>query len=194
MAIRISGGRKLHTPPGQVTRPTVARVRLAVFNLLQHRIRDARWLDLFCGSGSMGCEALQRGAAHVTAVDCNRSVVALARQNLNMVRTDHQTLCLHRQDVLAWLRLHRPSPAEPAGGGPPAFDLVYADPPYGQELYGAVAAALGQTDLLSPGGLLLLECNSRNVPRGLEGWQTVDQRRYGTTTVLILQPQQPPHR
>ena len=190
MAIRISGGRKLQTPPGVTTRPTVARVRLAVFNLLQHRIQDARWLDLFCGSGAMGCEALQRGAAHVTAVDCHRSALALARQNLNMVRSGQQTLCLRRQDVLTWLRLHRPSPEDPPGSRPAPFDLVYADPPYGQELYDAVAAALLRTRLLNPGGLLLLECNSRNVPQSLEGWQTVDQRRYGTTTVLILQPQQ----
>ena len=188
MVIRISGGRKLQTPPGNGTRPTVARVRLAVFNLLQHRIQGARWLDLFCGSGSMACEALQRGAAHVTAVERNGPVLATARRNLNMVRTGRQTLCLYRQDVLAWLRLHRACTQQPGVDPHQPFDLIYADPPYGEALYGAVAAGLLLTELLDPGGLLLLECNSHNVPRSLQGWQTVDQRRYGTTSVLIVQP------
>ena len=85
MSLRISGGRRLQSPPGTVARPTAARVRLAVMNLLADRLAGCHWLDLCCGSGVMGCEALQRGAALVVAVEQDRRVAAVARANLEAV-------------------------------------------------------------------------------------------------------------
>ena len=71
MSLRLSGGRRLQSPPGNTVRPTSSRVRLAVMNLLAAELPGCRWLDLCCGSGVMACEALQRGAREVVAVRTN---------------------------------------------------------------------------------------------------------------------------
>ena len=86
MTLRLSGGRRLQSPPGSTARPTAALVRLAVMNLLAARVPGSRWLDLCCGSGVMACEALQRGAAEVVAVERDRRIAAVARANLELVR------------------------------------------------------------------------------------------------------------
>ena len=85
MSLRLSGGRRLQSPPGEIARPTAARVRQAVLNLLQAELPGCRWLDLCCGSGVMACEALQRGAAEVVAIERDRRVAAVARANLEAV-------------------------------------------------------------------------------------------------------------
>ena len=69
MALRLSGGRRLHSPKGEVARPTTARVRQAVMNMFAVELRGCRWLELCGGSGVMACEALQRGAAAVLLVE-----------------------------------------------------------------------------------------------------------------------------
>jgi 16S rRNA G966 N2-methylase RsmD len=85
MSLRVSGGRRLRSPKGDLARPTSARVRLAVINLLAPRLAGARWLDLCCGSGAMACEALQHGVAEVVAVERDRRIAAVARANLEAV-------------------------------------------------------------------------------------------------------------
>ncbi|MBM5794489.1 MAG: 16S rRNA (guanine(966)-N(2))-methyltransferase RsmD, partial [Cyanobacteria bacterium K_DeepCast_0m_m1_088] len=82
MSLRLSGGRLLQSPPGSSARPTPSRVRLAVMNMLAADLPGCRWLDLFSGSGVMGCEALQRGAAAVVAVDQQRAMASTSRINL----------------------------------------------------------------------------------------------------------------
>ena len=86
MSLRVSGGRRLQSPPGSTARPTAARVRLAVMNLLAAEVPGSRWLDLCCGSGVMACEALLRGASEVVAVERDRRIAAVARSNLAAVR------------------------------------------------------------------------------------------------------------
>ena len=81
MSLRLGGGRKLRSPQGNTTRPTTARVRQAVFNILGAEVRGAAWLDLFSGSGVMACEALRHGASRVEAVELDRRTAAVARQN-----------------------------------------------------------------------------------------------------------------
>ncbi|MCH9713851.1 MAG: RsmD family RNA methyltransferase [Cyanobacteria bacterium] len=86
MSLRLSGGRKLQSPNGQTARPTPARVRLALMNILAAELPGCRWLDLCSGSGAMACEALQRGAATVVAVEQDRGHAAVVRANLEAVR------------------------------------------------------------------------------------------------------------
>jgi len=183
MSLRLSGGRKLDSPAGQVARPTPARLRLAVMNILAGRLAGSAWLDLFCGSGVMACEALQRGAAQVVAVDQDRRMVATARRNLEAVAQGLapglERLVVQRE-VLAWLA---------SGSMPPhssGFDLIYADPPYAAGLYGAVAAAVAGGCWLKPEGLMLWECSSLAIPLVPVGWELKDQRRYGSSTLLQL--------
>lgn len=182
MSLRLSGGRKLISPPGEMARPTTARVRQAVMNLLACDLPGARWLDLFSGSGVMACEALQRGAAAVVAVEQDRRVGAAARRNLTAVAaslagaSEVPQVSVLAREVLGWLG------SAPVEG----FDLIYADPPYSAGLHGPVAELVARRGWLRAGGSLVWECASGNVPEVPPGWEVRDQRRYGGTTLLIL--------
>ena len=183
MSLRLSGGRKLQSPPGLTARPTPARVRQAVMNMLAVQLPGCRWLDLCSGSGVMACEALRRGAARVVAVDHDRRHVAVARTNLEGVAAAvaGASVQVRQGEVLRWLRAGRQA------SGEEPFDLVYADPPYAAGLYEPLAAAILSGGWLQANGELLLECASNNVPAVSQGWALIDQRRYGSTTVLRLQ-------
>ncbi len=233
MSLRLSGGRRLQSPPPNGARPTPARVRQAVMNMLAPELPGCSWLDLCCGSGAMACEALQRGAARVVAVDRDRRHAALARANLEAVaaglassRGQAPALQVHHCEALHWLRNNTAANSyvtananasgtanargtakangTAAGHGTDAsdatesansaalttegnsFDLIYADPPYAAGLYEALAAAVHQGDWLRADGQLLLECGSSLVPPVPENWELVDQRHYGSTTLLRL--------
>jgi 16S rRNA (guanine(966)-N(2))-methyltransferase RsmD len=158
-------------------------VRLAVMNLLASEIPGSRWLDLCCGSGVMACEALQRGAAQVVAVERDRRIAAVARGNLEATLAGRpaQRVEVVQADVLRWLAT-RPSATPPI-----RFDLIYADPPYAAGLHGPIATAVGAGRWLEPGGTLVWECASDGVPPDPPGWQRRDCRRYGGTTLVLLQ-------
>ena len=183
MSLRLSGGRRLQSPPGAVARPTAARVRLAVMNLLAPRLRGCRWLDLCCGSGVMACEVLQRGAATAVAVERDRRVAAVALANLELVAASlapPAAVTVHRREVLQWLDSEKPSP----------FNLIYCDPPYRSGLHGAVAEAVMRRGWLAPKGVLVWECGSDVLPSVPPGWLVRDQRRYGGTSLMLLELEQ----
>ena len=204
MSLRLSGGRRLQSPPGAMARPTAARVRQAVINLLAMELPGCRWLDLCCGSGVMACEALQRGASQVVAVERDRRIAAVARANLAAVagslRQDPPpSIAVVQAEVLAWLGQASPGggKAEPAAmgegflgapGDPGGrFNLIYADPPWPDDLHGAIAIAVARGQWLSTGGTLVWECPSERVPAPPSGWKLRDSRRYGSSTVVLLE-------
>jgi 16S rRNA (guanine966-N2)-methyltransferase len=195
MSLRLSGGRRLQSPSGDTARPTPSRVRLALMNILAAELPGCRWLDLCSGSGVMACEALQRGAAAVVAVEQDRRHAGVARTNLEAVRAgqaSQPSVRVHCAEVERWLR--RAGGADHQGataGSERGFDLIYADPPYAAGLYPAISAAVAAGGWLKPSGTLILECSSRDIPalEQLPGpWILRDQRTYGSTSVLMLQP------
>ncbi len=195
MSLRLSGGRRLQSPSGDTARPTPSRVRLALMNILAAELPGCRWLDLCSGSGVMACEALQRGAAVVAAVEQDRRHAAVARANLEAVRAGlarEGRVSVHCAEVGRWLR--RPPSADSHSSQLPAargFQLIYADPPYAAGLYPTLCAGVAAGNWLTPDGTLLLECSSSAIPvlAELPGqWTLRDQRRYGSTSVLLLQP------
>lgn len=188
MSLRLSGGRRLQSPPGDIARPTPSRVRQAVMNMLQHELPGCSWLDLCCGSGVMACEAIQRGARRVVAVDQDRRLVATARANLELVaasRTPAADVTVVQQEVVRWLRAGQRSSSD-RGPEERSFELIYADPPYAADLYQPLMQAVWSGDWLRRGGRLLLECATAARPEITAGWHLAQERRYGTTTVLIL--------
>lgn len=181
MVLRLSGGRRLQSPPGDTARPTPSRVRRAVMNMLAAELPGASWLDLCCGSGVMGCEALQRGVRRVLAVDQDRRMAATARHNLELVAAQQQpaaTVQVVPQEVIGWLNQGNRS-GEP-------FELIYADPPYAAGIYPQLAAAVLDGHWLQDDGVLLLECATAQPPSLPEGWSLIKQKRYGTSSVLML--------
>lgn len=154
--------------PGGV-RPTSDRVREAVFDILDALggVEGAHVLDLFCGSGAMGLEALSRGAASATFVDRDTRALAAVERNLRHVGLEEAQADVVRATLPAWLA---------RGGTGQAVDVVFCDPPYAfdrwEELLGA-----------APGRLAILE-SDREVPVP-EGWDVVRTRRYGGTLVTV---------
>lgn len=147
MSLRIYGNRQLKTVSGQDTRPTLAKVRQALFNIWQGEISGCRWLDLCAGTGSMGAEALCRGAASVTGIEQSGRACGVIRENWQQVAQPHQTLQVIRGDILQKL---------PRLAGQ-SFDRIYFDPPYASDLYQPVLAAIAQHRLLASSGELAVE-------------------------------------
>ena len=115
-----AGGLTLQ-PPGKGTRPTMDRVRAAIFSSLGERVPEARVLDLYAGSGALGIEALSRGAASATFVENHGPTAGLIRKNLQTTRLDRSGGSVQQMDAMRFLDLY---------AAPESFDLVFADPPY----------------------------------------------------------------
>jgi 16S rRNA (guanine(966)-N(2))-methyltransferase RsmD len=140
-------GRILKAPAGLATRPSGARVRQTLFDILAPHVEGARVLDLFAGGGAVGFEAHSRGAALVVLVDSAAPAHAALKANAALL--GGAGLEVYRQDAetaLAGFAAQRRS-----------FDLVYLDPPYGSDLYERALERLGAPGLLAPGALVVAE-------------------------------------
>lgn len=129
MSLHIIAGflknRSLFTPKSQQTRPTSSRLRGTFFNICQHCIEEADFLDLFAGSGAMGIEALSRGAKSSTFVDNHKEATHCIVKNVQNLNIKEKSVIIHG-DVLEVVRRFSESRKQ--------FDLIYADPPYGKML------------------------------------------------------------
>lgn len=141
-------GRRLKAPRGQDTRPTGARVRQSLFDVLAPLVPGARVLDAFAGSGGVGLEALSRGAARVVLVDRSGPAVEAVRENLRALAPGGQAE-VFRQDALVAIRA--------LGAAGESFDLVYLDPPYDSGLYEPALDLLDRTGVLAEDGLAVAE-------------------------------------
>ncbi|MEM9137590.1 MAG: 16S rRNA (guanine(966)-N(2))-methyltransferase RsmD [Cyanobacteria bacterium P01_F01_bin.42] len=180
MAIRIYGKRLIETPPGLATRPTAAKVREAVFNIWQGQIPEARWLDLCTGSGSMGAEALARGAAEVVGIELNTRACRVIHDNWRRVSRAPQKFSVLRGRVQTRLK-----------GLQPAFDLIYFDPPYQAGLYGPVLEQINRLELLSPQGAIAAEHGREQIlPDAVADLVATKRSHYGQTSLTFYQRQE----
>ncbi len=187
--LRLSGGRRLRSPAGSGTRPTTARVREAVMNMLAPDLQGASWLDLCSGSGVMGCEAIERGVTRVWAVEKDPKTASICRQNLKMVsegKSPSPTIQVIRGDVVGWLKGGRPQSLE-------KFDLIYFDPPYGSDLYQPTLDALLDGDWVAQEGLLICEHTKTRPLTPCPSWSVINQRHYGSSALLLLSLQERCH-
>jgi len=175
MPLRISGRRPLHTLPGQHTRPTSARVRQAVFNILQGQVAGSRWLDLCAGSGAMGAEALTRQCASVVGVELSPKAAQVVKQNWEQVRQPHQSIQVICGDAVQVV-------GELAGQGC-QFDVIYCDPPYHSPVYAQVLPHLPL--LLSDHGILIVEHHHHHPLPPIPTLNLMKQRFYGHTTLSL---------
>ena len=180
--LRLTGGRRLISPDGMATRPTTARVREAVMNILAPRLRGSRWLDLCSGSGVMGCEAIERGVSAVFAVERDNRCAKICIKNLNDVADQCEPkplIKVVRRDLLLWLK-------ERWKDDP--FDFIYFDPPYDRNLYQSALKLLGQGSWIRRDGVLICEHRSGQEPDRTSDWTVLDRRSYGTSSLLLLSP------
>jgi 16S rRNA (guanine966-N2)-methyltransferase len=176
MSLRIYGNRLLKTLPGQETRPTSARVRQAVFNIWQGKIENCRWLDLCAGSGSMGAEALCRGAGLVIGIEQSSRACAIIQQNWQQVAKSEQKFHVLRGNVLQQLKNLTSQ----------TFDRIYFDPPYASGLYVPVLEAIAQYQILDTQGEIAIEHSPQGfrVPE-IANWEICRQKVYGNTAVTF---------
>ena len=179
--IRISGGRfkgrALTLPPR--LRPTEAKVRQALFNILGEAVVGARVVDGFAGSGAIGLEALSRGAAFVAFVEADTEAVLSIRDNLSRLSGElsPNTWQLVHLDVERGLRY--------LARTPPPFDLVILDPPYRlQEEAKKALNTVGECAMLARTGLVAIEHHQRTIlPVSAASLQQWRQHRYGATVL-----------
>ncbi len=145
-------GTRLEAPKDQKTRPTLDRVREALFSILGAKVTEARVLDLYAGTGAIGIEALSRGAVHCEFIENNAQCAGLIRRNLEAARVGS------RAEIR---QLGVPEAISELGDAGRSFDLIYADPPFNFEDYSLICDELTRYNLLDPGGILIIEHDSR---------------------------------
>lgn len=164
-------GRRIHGPPGRDTRPMTDRVREAVFSALGGAVDGADVLDLFAGSGSIGLEALSRGAERAVFVERSRPALEVLRSNIERVGLGGE---VHRADVATYL----------AGAEEP-FDLVFVDPPYGMAT-AEVEEILAAIERWTVAGAIVVLHRRRGDPDPSVSMNLVleDERSYGGSHVI----------
>jgi 16S rRNA (guanine966-N2)-methyltransferase len=173
-----AGGIRLAVPKRGV-RPTMDRVKAAIFSSLGDAVAGARVLDLFAGSGALGIEALSRGASSVMLVEEDRQSAEIIERNLAKTKLKGR---VRQQDVFDFLR---------HAGGAETFQIIFADPPYEKTKYGESYTEKLLTNealprLLDSSGVFVLEKEPTEILPGMKLWRLVRQKTYGATEVLFL--------
>ena len=168
-------GTPLQAVPGPDTRPISDRVKEAVFGILGDGIDGARVLDLFAGTGSVGIEALSRGAERAVFVEKQPKATAVIKANLARTRLQAQARVV-QADVFKFL-----------SGQPEPFDLIYIAPPQYQSLWLKTLLALDASPgWLGPDGQIVVQIFPKELqPTAFSSLQLADQRKYGSTLVCF---------
>jgi 16S rRNA (guanine966-N2)-methyltransferase len=166
-------GRKIRAPRGAITRPTGAKVREAIFNILGP-LSPHPALDLFAGTGALGIEALSRGASHATFVERDTRALAALHRNLREFELSSRARVMDSSVAVA---LHRLS-----GEKAQRFSWVFVDPPYAAGEVEPVLTLLSGGQLLDNGAVVIVEHDRHHLPPEHVGaLELVDRRYYGDT-------------
>jgi 16S rRNA (guanine966-N2)-methyltransferase len=167
----------IDVPPGDVARPTGARVREALFSILTHMdpgVPESHLLDACAGSGALGFEALSRGATHATFFDTERAAREAIADTAGSLGFGSQ-VSIKRADV-------RHPPVN--RGGP--CDLVFLDPPYDSDIAALAPAMLVEAGWIGPDSLLVIETRQAAPVIPENGFEVIDNRTYGDTALFFL--------
>jgi len=171
--MRIYGNRALKTLPGSLTRPTAAKVRTALFNIWRG-VEGSSWLDICAGSGSMGAEALGRGATVVIGIEQSGKACRIVQENWQKIAKTEQEFQVLRGDCVHLLQTWTG----------PRFDWIYFDPPYASGLYLPVLQAIATQGILKTTGALAVEHDPKQWEgRSVEGLVLDRQKQYGNTMI-----------
>lgn len=166
-----AGGITLDTLRGQKTRPTSDRAKEALFNILQGRFSGGNILDLFAGSGSLGLEAVSRGAGHCLFIDHNPKSIEILIKNIDKCRVSDKTevICM---DVMKAISAGKP--------GKRKYKCIFMDPPYGKNLLISTIEKISETDIMEKDSILVVEHGKGETPpKDMNGFSLLDRRNYG---------------
>lgn len=170
-------GRKLEFPKSRDVRPAMDKIRGSIFNVLGEVVMDADVLDLFAGCGSLGFEALSRGARSVTFVDTNHAALDSIRSNATKLNI------IQKVDIF-------PKPVETAlpiiKRGENRFNLIFIDPPYDKGYLRKTLSQIYDFDILRPFGWIVIEHTNKEVPEEMGEYRIVKQSQFGRTHLTFL--------
>ena len=167
-------GKRLKPPEGEHTRPTSDRVKEALFSAIQFEILNARFLDLFAGSGQMGIEALSRGALRAVFVENDRKAYALVQDNLKSTGLDSKANVV-LSDYMSYL--NRCSEK---------FDIIFLDPPYAEDFLEKSLKRITEIDILTDCGIIICERPADKLQEfEIPGLLRTKDYRYGKTWVTV---------
>ena len=189
--LRLIGGKKLKSPNNFYTRPTTLRVREAIFNILNNRVEDSNWLDLFSGTGSISCEAYNHGARKIIAIEKNKINSKICLENLLSLedvgnrKNDIEVIC---KDVLNWTKpnYERNLSSKIMDLNKLKFDFVYLDPPYDVNFHELVLTQIFKCNFLKKNSTVICEHSPDVYIKKSSIWETIDVRDYGQSRLTFL--------
>ena len=189
--LRLIGGKKLKSPNNSYTRPTTLRVREAIFNILNNRVENSNWLDLFSGTGAISCEAYNHGARKIIAIEKNKINSKICLENLfslEDIENRKNDIEVISKDVLHWTKpkYERNLSSKIIDFNKLKFDFVYMDPPYGVNFHELVLKQIFNCDFLKKGSMVICEHSPNLHIKKSDLWETIDVRDYGQSRLTFL--------
>ena len=195
--LKLISGKRIESPPNQRTRPTTSKVREAILNILGNSLEEASWLDLCSGSGIMACEALQKGAKRVLAIEKHWKTAKTCKKNLidvsNTLNHPFHIEVICKEMILFLKNGSQNKTIEFIKDYPSSeqtFDFIFLDPPYDSELYEPSQDLLLKNQWIKKTSTLICECSSKSLPRIHNGWKLIKIKSYGNTSLVFLTPNQ----
>ena len=169
-------GKKLIAPEGMDTRPITAMMKEALFSMWQFKIMNCSFLDLFAGSGSMGIEAISRGASHVVFVEKSKKAMDVIKTNLKNCNFKENFVC-YLDDVFNRVNLLSVKKEK--------FDIIYMDPPFTvDEIFIPVLECVAEADILNEDGILAIRSlKEKQLPEEVFGLVKYKIKTYGISTI-----------
>jgi len=173
----IARNRKLIAPEGMHTRPITDQIKEALFNIWQFYINGSNFLDLFSGSGSMGIEAISRGANKVVMVDNDNQAAKVIKTNIVNCKLENTNHILYKEDVFNVILKLKNNKEK--------FDIIYADPPFTVEsIFDPVMEALSDGELLAQDGIIAIRSASEKAMKDSYGvLEKYREKKYGVSMV-----------
>ena len=189
--LRLIGGKRLQSPNNIYTRPTTLRVREAIFNILNNRVENCNWLDLFSGTGAISCEAYNHGARKIIAIEKNKNNSKICLKNLLSLqdiedrKNDIDVIC---KDVLNWTKpnYERNLSSKIMDLNKLKFDFVYLDPPYNENFHELVLSQIFNCNILKKDSTVICEHSPNLFIKKSTLWETIDVRNYGQSRLTFL--------
>ena len=174
----IARGTKIKSIDSMSTRPTLDRVKEALFNILQNYIKNAIVLDLFAGSGALGIEALSRGAKRAYFCDINKEAIKIIKENLKKTRLIGKSVIYNEDYIIAIKKIKEP------------LSIVFLDPPYKLDLAVKSIKELQKNKLLTNNSIIIIETDELNRDieelQKIENLEIIDNRKYGRANLIFI--------
>lgn len=173
-------GKRLTSLEGENTRPTLDRIKEAVFNIIQFRMQDSKILDLFAGSGGLGIEALSRGANEAIFSDNSIEAIKIINKNIEDTKLANQATVINKDYLLTLRKLKQEDYR---------FDIIFIDPPYKSDFAIKSVLEITRLDLLEEDGIIIVETDNGEVQEQvlkIRNIKVQDIRKYGRVLVIFI--------